>query len=181
MNALLQHATSALGLSPRSVEGKSPGATNGEEGEHGAHGTSPAGLSRWRPPTQQSFIALQNAYRVTGGLGNGQDLAARLHMSGEGSSATLARWIGHQQVLSFTWDDEHWLPMFQFDPRDLSLRRGLRQVLAELFDVMDGWEIALWFAQPNDALKGHTPASQWLSDWPAVFQAVRLQRFVMKG
>jgi hypothetical protein len=127
------------------------------------------------------FVSLQNAYRASGGLANGNELAARLHVNGEGGFATLARWIVSQQVFSFAWNNDFWLPMFQFDVRDLSPRRGLRPVLAELADVMDGWAMAAWFAQPNDALNGRSPASLWLSDWPEVFQAARLQRFVIKG
>jgi hypothetical protein len=127
------------------------------------------------------FIALQNAYRASGGLASGNELAARLHANGVGGYASLARWIVGHHVFSFAWNEEFWLPMFQFEPRDLSLRTGLHAVLAELVDVMDGWATATWFAQPNDALQGHSPVSQWLSDWPDVFQAARLQRFVMKG
>jgi hypothetical protein len=138
-----------------------------------------------RPPHLASqdaeFVALQMAYRASGGLANGNELATRLHVRGESGYARLASWILRQQVFSFAWNQHFWLPMFQFDPADLSLRQELQPVLAELAGVMDGWALAAWFARPCDSLQGRSPLSQCVHDQPAVFQAARLQRFVIRG
>jgi hypothetical protein len=127
------------------------------------------------------FVALHTAYRASGGLASGNELATRLNRNGEGGYASLARYIVGRRVFSLAWNSEFWVPMFQFTPDDLSLRPGLRPVLLELTDVMDGWAIASWFVTPNNTLKGHSPLAMWLSDWPDVFCAARLQRLVMKG
>lgn len=127
------------------------------------------------------FVSLQNAYRSSGGLAQGEELAARLHVSGEGGNACLARWIVSRQVFSFSWHDHFWLPLFQFDLAHMTLRQGLRPVLSELSDLMDGSALAAWFARPNDSLQGHSPVAMWSNRWPEVFQAARLQRRAMKG
>jgi hypothetical protein len=170
MSMLIQHQAGALGNAHRHAFAVKGARASPDSAPSPLHVVSDAG-----------FVALQNAYRSSGGLASGSELAARLHINGEGGYASLARWIVGHHVFSFAWHEDFWLPMFQFDPRDLSLRRGLRPVLAELVDVMDGWAMAAWFAQPNEALQGHSPVSVWASHWPDVFQAARLQRFVAKG
>jgi hypothetical protein len=170
MSMLLQHQVGALGNAHRHAFAENSARAS-------PHGTS----SPLHVASDTGFVALQNAYRASGGLASGNELATRLHVNGEGGYAKLARWILSHQAFSFAWNEDFWLPMFQFDPRDLSLTQGLRPVLAELGDVMDGWALAAWFAEPNDALQGHSPVSRWLTHWPDVFQAARLQRFVMKG
>ena len=132
-------------------------------------------------PSDATFVQLQSAFRSTGGLARGDELALRLHVDGQGGYARLARWIVGRQVFSFAWHGDFWLPMFQFEGQDTSLHLGLRPVLAELATVMDGWAIASWFAEPNEALQGCSPVQAWQQHSPEVIQAARLQRFVMKG
>ncbi len=131
--------------------------------------------------SDNGFVALQNALRASGGLASGNEVAARLQLDGEAGYVQLARWIVGRQAFSFAWHDDIWLPMFQFDPQNFSLRRSARPILAELIGVMAGWSIAHWFATPNEALHGHRPVELWNTQQEEVFQAARLQRFVMKG
>lgn len=145
------------------------------------HGTSAGPCAGGGLNRDADFIAMQGDYRPSGGLANGDELASRIQVLGEGGYAQLARWIVGRQAFSFSWNEHFWLPMFQFDPIDLSLSKGVRPVLAELADLMDGWALATWFAQPNNALQGRSPVSMWSSHWPDVFQAARLQRFVLSG
>ena len=145
------------------------------------HTTRPADNASADLRLDTVFVSLLKAYRPSGGLAQGDELATRLHIDGGGGYARLARWIVGRQVFSFAWHEQFWLPLFQFNPGDLTLHSGLRPVLAELGAVMDGWALAHWFVQPNDALQGQTPVLMWSSDWPEVFQAARQQRFVTKG
>jgi len=119
-----------------------------------------------------AFIELQIAYRPSGGLARGDELAARLHINGAGGHTRLARWIVGRQVFSFAWNDDFWLPMFQFNALDYSLNPGMRPLLGELAD-MDGWAIAAWFVQPSDLLGGQSPVQAWCDHWPDVHQAAR--------
>jgi hypothetical protein len=52
-------------------------------------------------------------------------------------------------VFSFDWRRTYWVPMFQFDLTDLSVRAGLQQVIAEFDNSFDNWKLAMWFTQPN--------------------------------
>lgn len=152
-----------------------------------------SGLAKWQrgstqglaptpdQATDADFIALLQAFRSSGGLASGDELATRLHVQGKGGYSRLARWIVGRQAFSFSWHDHVWIPMFQFNQPEMSLHQGLRPVLGELAGVMDGWGLANWFARPNSALQGQSPASIWFKEWPEVFEAARLQRFVLKG
>lgn len=142
-------------------------------------GDSAAGLRPVGPLPDGEFVRLQQAYRPSGGLAHGDELATRLHLQGTGGYARLARWIVGQQVFSFAWHEHFWLPMFQFEPVELTPREGLHHVLSELATVMDGPALAGWFASPNDALQGHSPVAMWATDKAAVHHAARLQRYVM--
>lgn len=125
------------------------------------------------------FIALQNALRSSGGLIGGDELACRLNRSDEAGHARLARWLVGRQAFSFAWHGSFWLPMFQIDRHDWSLCKGLRPVLNELLDVMDGWTLAHWFVQANGALQGRAPVDTWFAQPDEVLQAARLQRYVL--
>ena len=128
-----------------------------------------------------AFISLQSAYRPCGGLATGEEVAARLHVNGEGGHSRLARWIVGRQVFSFVWHEHFWLPMFQFEGPELSLREGLRPVLSEMINAMDGWSLAVWFALPNAALEGHSPLSVGRNRWSDVVHAARLQRHALNA
>ena len=145
-------------------------------GSEAGCGAATAALQPRDPLRDGDFVALQRAYRPSGGLAHGDELATRLHVDGAGGYARLARWIVGRQVFSFAWHEHFWLPMFQFEPRELTPRPGLHHVLAELADVMDGQALADWFALPNDLLHGHSPAEMWGSHGPAVQHAARMQR-----
>ena len=144
-------------------------------------GQNNAGLRLVDPMPDDDFVFLQQTYRPSGGLANGDELATRLNVGGAGGFARLARWIVGRQLFSFAWHDRFWLPMFQFEVLELVPRPGLHAVLAELVDVMDGRALADWFAQPNDLLNGSSPAARLVSHGPAVQQAARLQRYVTRG
>ena len=127
------------------------------------------------------FVAVRTGFRAGGGLASGDELALRLHVLGEGGYARLARWVVARQVFSFAWSGNFWLPMFQFNSKDLSLQAGLAPVLAELADVMDGWAMAQWFTEVNVALQGQSPVQAWHQRWSDVFEAARMQRYVLMG
>jgi len=59
--------------------------------------------------------------------------------------------------VSFEWQSLTMLPLFQFDPSTMALRAGVTKVAMELTRVFDGWDLALWFAQPNCWLGGSAP------------------------
>ena len=76
-------------------------------------------------------------------------------------------------VFGFEWQQAFWVPMFQFEPRDLSVKRGPRQVLAALGSGFDGWKLATWFVRPCPTLNACPPIERLDADVPGVLSAIR--------
>jgi hypothetical protein len=93
----------------------------------------------------------------------------------------LARWIVERRVVSFGLRGEYLVPMFQFEGAYMAVRRSVSAVLAELKGVFDDWDLAIWFASPNDWLGEHAPLHVLPIDPHAVLQAARADRFIAQG
>jgi hypothetical protein len=128
--------------------------------------------------TDRAFVALLDACRPTGGLAPAEELLVSFKHRGGPDVSMLARWIVARQVISFAWHARTWLPLFQFCPRDMTPRRELGPVVAELNAVYDECELATWFATPNLSLAGRSPLNAFDSDALAVVRAARIDRFV---
>jgi Protein of unknown function (DUF2384) len=133
------------------------------------------------PPSDQAFVALRAAYRASGGVARGDDLARTFWDHQRGDYVCLARLIVARRIFSFRWNDSYWIPMFQFERGEPSVKPGLGQVLGELADVFDGWSLAAWFAQPSSWLGGLRPVDLMDSDLPLVRNAARADRFIANG
>ena len=115
------------------------------------------GTTFGKAPTWDRFVALREAFRGSGGIAQGDDLARLLDDHRLGESASLGRLIAHHDVFGFEFRASLWIPMFQFDLRDLSLTSGAAPVVAKLTEVFDGWTLAGWFAWPNACLGNWRP------------------------
>lgn len=124
------------------------------------------------------FLELLSAYRSTGGIGAGSELAARRPMTG---LSGLARAIASREVISFGWGGHVWLPMFQFEQRELEVRMPARALIGELVDALDDWEMADWFVEPNAWLKDKSPLSLMDTDYASVLDAARALRFAYRA
>lgn len=126
----------------------------------------------------ESFLALLVAFRISGGLATGSEIALRRPNIG---ISQLAKWIANNEVTSFEWRENLWLPAFQFESSALALRPIPRQVALELSSVLDGWELAKWWVEPDASLSAHTPLIA-LNMYPErVLQAARATRFAIAG
>jgi hypothetical protein len=132
-------------------------------------------------PGDAGFIALCQAYRASGGIARGDDLAHWMAGRGQGNSLHLAALIVGRDAFSFQWRDSFWVPMFQFSPLQPAWGDGARQVLGELGTVLDGWSLAAWFVQGNSCLSGQRPLDLLADHLPAVLAAARTDRYVIKG
>lgn len=130
---------------------------------------------------QDRFDALISAYRRSGGTARAEDLALLLAEKGQGSFISLARGIVKGEVFSIEWNNHFWLPMFQFEAHDMSMKRNVRKILRELAHVLDNLTLAAWFAEPNAWLKNSRPVDMMDSNFPEVFAAARADRFVAAG
>jgi hypothetical protein len=132
-------------------------------------------------PSLSAFEALLETYRATGGTASGDDLARVLDDLGLGDFIGLARLISMNAVFGFEWGGTLWVPMFQFEPRDLSVRPETALVLDELGSGFDGWARAAWFAKPNCWLTDRRPVDMLETDLPEVLSAARIDRFIAVG
>lgn len=136
------------------------------------------------PPTANDphrWVSIAAAFADTGGLVSGDELAdlirqqtlrdAQLQISQPVS--LVARWIVSGMALAM---DSPWgivLPLFQFDLARGSLHPEVPMVCAELGDVLQGPELALWFVTPNEWLCGERPAQLLRTRLPEVRRAAR--------
>jgi hypothetical protein len=132
-------------------------------------------------PSEAGFVAMQVAFRASGGLARGDDLVRWLQGHSNGDVASLARLIVTAELFSFEWRDTFWVPMFQFDLDDLSIKRGPRKVLTELATEFDSWNLAVWFAQPNSWLNNARPVDQLDHNLAAVLRAAHSDRLIAAG
>lgn len=134
-------------------------------------------------PCERDFAALRTAYRASGGIARGDDLARLLDEHHSGDFVSLAMSILEGDLFAFQWQQTFWVPMFQFDLRDLSVKpnHNARLVLTELAGEFDGWALAQWFAEPNHSLHGARPVDVLNVNLPDVLQAARTDRFIAAG
>ena len=129
----------------------------------------------------RQFAMMLRAFRETGGLARGDEVADALVQRGVGDLSQLARWIVSREVLSLDWKGEVWVPWFQFDLRTMALREAAPRVTAELVPAFDRWQQALWFATPNVWLDERLPADVLATDPAGVMSAARADRFADAG
>jgi len=127
---------------------------------------------------EHEYGAMCAAFRATGGAVCADDVAARMRQHERGDYVALARLIVSGAVFGFDWRHTFWIPMFQFDLQDLSVRPGPQHVVRELATEFDGWTLALWFAQPNGRLDDFRPVDLLSSRLPSVIDAARADRLI---
>lgn len=132
-------------------------------------------------PTSPGFAALLAVYRASGGTARGDDVARLLEDHRLGDFVGLTRLIASRELFGFEWRDSLWIPMFQFDLRDLSIKRATRSVLMELGTGSDGWAKAAWFARTNPCLGGRRPVDLMEIDLSEVLGAARVNRFMAQA
>jgi hypothetical protein len=123
-------------------------------------------------PSDAQFGAIAVACRASGGLARGDELACQLEERGYGDFTSLARQIVAREVFSFRWQDDFWVPLFQFDAeRGMAVKPALAGILAALGPWLDGAQLAAWFTQANPHLEGHAPADRLDGDAAGVLRA----------
>jgi hypothetical protein len=140
----------------------------------------PLGAPMQSQPSDREFVALLPAFRLSGGLATGHEIAARMERAQSRSLATLGQRIASGELISFLWSGNFWLPWFQFGS-DMQVTDVAEGVIGELGDVLDGWELTQWFAQPQPSLEGKAPIELVAARTPAVIEAARLARFIARG
>jgi len=134
-----------------------------------------------RQSRESEFAMMQRAYRRTGGLAHGDEIARVLGERRGQPISTVARWIVSRTVISFDWHSQILLPLSQFDATDMLPRPAIAAVVRELIDVFNDWDLAVWFAQPNGWLRDAAPVDAIARNASDVLSAARAERFVARG
>ena len=136
---------------------------------------------RGRRFEDRQFLAMEQAYRASGGVLSGDRLASLLCRRSQQPISIVARWIVSRQVVCFEWQALTLLPLFQFDLSTVTLRACVAEIVQELADTFDDWHLAWWFAQPNARLGEATPVHMIDRDAQAVLTAARADRLIARG
>jgi hypothetical protein len=137
----------------------------------------------WSPPgtADRQFVHMLEQFRPTGGLAPIAEVRRTLMDNDGPARDRLEHWIETRAVICFEWQSRRWIPWFQFSRKTMEPHSQLRQVLAELNEVHQPWDVAHWFAQANPWLRGQTPVDCLLSDLPGVLQAAGADRLIANG
>jgi hypothetical protein len=115
------------------------------------------------------FLQLLRAFRRHGGLARESDFLRRRDAA-EGAAP-----------IRFEWSGVVWLPWFQFAPGSGAVRTIASLIASELQPALDGWGLAVWFAERNAWLAGERPVDRLDRDAAAVHAAARADRFIVRG
>ena len=132
-------------------------------------------------PNSRGFVEMLKTYHASGGLTRGDTLGRLLDDWRCGDFISLARLIASNEIFSFKWHSKSWVPMFQFELRNLSVKPGPSRVLAELKPALDDWGTAAWFIQPNSWLQAKRPLDLVDSDLADVLEAARADLRIAAG
>lgn len=126
----------------------------------------------------KEFVQMLNGFRSSGGLARLQEVAELCAHRGGSDIAVLSACIARKEIICVEWQSQGWLPLFQFNPLDMTIRPQIEPVVAELSCIYSPWDLAFWFSQPNAWLACRAPADSLMSDLATVVQAARADRFI---
>lgn len=130
---------------------------------------------------QRQLETMIVAFRASGGVVTGDELALLLRSRQEQPVSLVARWVVRRTIVHFTCRGQTLIPLFQFDPETMLPRASLTCIVRELADAFDDWELGLWFARPNSWLDGETPVNAFRSEPAGVLRAAQADRFIALG
>lgn len=133
------------------------------------------GPRRTEAQTDGLFVELLNAYRDSGGLARLDEVMELRRGVCDQDVSPLPKWIIEREVVSFEWQEDHWLPLFQFNRSDMTPSDATQQVVRALNPILGPWALAEWFARPNALLENQAPADALHASFPAVMRAARAE------
>jgi hypothetical protein len=129
-------------------------------------------------PSDLLFTELLDACRHSGGLARCSEVAQRLARRRPDGVTWLEDCLRRRTLVSLDWHSGPWLPLFQFDLSDMTLREAVRRASAELSGVMDGWDLAAWYVRPQCLLQHRSPLELLDTQPELVRDAARQEHFV---
>jgi hypothetical protein len=138
-------------------------------------------MPRHHLASQIEFASMEYAYAPHGGMLHSGEAIRQMRDVWDQPISVLAKWIVARTMITITWRHDILIPMFQIDLAARALRPGCSEIIMELRDVMDDWDIARWFADGNPWLGGLTPVDMLIASWREAFHAARVARFIARG
>jgi hypothetical protein len=129
----------------------------------------------------REFAAMSRVFAEHGGMATANELVHSMRTCLPQPLSVVARWITQRAAVQVAWRSQTWFPWFQFARNPISIRRPVADVVLELRDAFDDWDIALWFASGNAWLHHASPIETIGQDADEVLRAARIDRFVVKG
>ena len=149
--------------------------------EDDRRGADAASISGDDAAAKTEFAMMESAYARHGGMLCCDEAVRCMRDHWDQPISVLAKWIVARAMVTIDWRYDVFVPMFQIDTRLRCLRPGCREIIAELRDVMDDWDIARWFASGNPWLGGLPPVDILAASWREAFHAARVARFIARG
>lgn len=143
--------------------------------------TRPSAAALLQTVQTTQYREMEHAFRASGGFVSADELVMLLMRSMEQPISQLAHWIVDRDVISFQWQSRTVLPLFQFDLSTLTPRACVTCVIRELIPALSDWDTCLWFVAPNAWLANASPLEAIWRDTPAVLDAARGERFLLRG
>src|SRR4249920_1970349 len=82
-----------------------------------------SGSTKDRIECRRQYGIMERAFRQGGGIVSGDQLAHLLRSTSWQPISLLARWIVGRKVISFDWNSNTMLPLFQFDLSSMTIRQ----------------------------------------------------------
>lgn len=130
----------------------------------------------------ESWTAMRMAFAASGGLLTVGELADGNDPDSQARFAQIAKGISTREIIGFMWQSEPWVPMFQFETGlPVMPRRALQPLFKLLIPLYEPWEMANWFARPNQWLSGSRPVDECVAHLEAVLDVAHLEHFIATG
>lgn len=130
---------------------------------------------------EREFMTMSRVFADHGGMVTADELVRSIGGTIAQPLSIVGRWIAERAAVQFAWRSQTLFPCFQFVRSPMSIRRDVSQVVLELRDAYDDWELALWFASRNEWLEHAPPIEAIRRDAAAVVRAARIDRFIARG
>ncbi len=138
--------------------------------------------SKMSSSTEYRLAEMRMAFAASGGLLTVGELSDSNDPDSQSRFAQIAKGIAAREIIGFMWQSEPWVPMFQFETASRwAPRRALQPLFKLLVPLYDAWEMAHWFARPNQWLSGLTPVDQCKNHLEAVLDVAHLEHFIATG
>jgi hypothetical protein len=129
----------------------------------------------------REFMTMSRVFGEHGGMVSADELVRSMRRNLQQPLSIVGRWVVDREVVQLVWRSHIYLPCFQFARDPISIRGPVSEVVRELRDAFDDWELAFWFANRNELLNYEPPVELICNDVAAVVRAAQIDRFIAKG